>query len=293
MVHDLLKWVDQDAREPIFALLWTDQTHWPYTAPESPAANGSADTSSVRRARYLRALRETDRALGKLLGSLEERGLLESTLVVVSGDHGEAFGQHGNAFHRLLYEEEVRVPLLLINSRLFHGERDTVPGGLMDIAPTVLDLLGDPLPAEWQGRSLFDPARPDRVYLVRAVLGPVRAARGEPKIHLRPDRERGPALRSLGGPSREREPRRQPPRGGPGGAGAARRVGAIPGALLSPPRRYPVREGPSFTTPTATASAEPSASCFSCWAGWTASDGVRVLLHHGNPALARLVAGAA
>ena len=171
MVHDLLKWVDQDTRAPIFALLWTDQTHWPYTAPESPAANGSTDTSSVRRARYVRALRETDRALGKLLGSLEQRGLLESTLVVISGDHGEAFGQHGNAFHRLLYEEEVRVPLLLINSRLFHGERDTVPGGLVDIAPTVLDLLGDSLPAQWQGRSLFDPERPDRVYLFGPYSG--------------------------------------------------------------------------------------------------------------------------
>jgi hypothetical protein len=44
-----------------------DQTHWLYTAPESPAANGWADTSSVRRARYLRALRATDRAIGKLL----------------------------------------------------------------------------------------------------------------------------------------------------------------------------------------------------------------------------------
>ena len=182
MVHDLLKWVDQDARAPIFALLWTDQTHWPYTAPESPAVNGAADTSSVRRARYLRALRETDRAIGKLLRSLEERGLLESTLVVVSGDHGEAFGQHGNAFHRLLYEEEVRVPLLLINSKLFHGERDTVAGGLIDIAPTVLDLFGDTLPAEWQGRSLFDPGRPDRVYLFGPYSGLFGLREGAQKI---------------------------------------------------------------------------------------------------------------
>jgi lipoteichoic acid synthase len=181
MVNDLLEWVDQDPREPFFALLWTLQTHWPYFDPEGPGAGGeararaavggSADSSSVRLARYLRALRETDRALGKLLRSLEERGLLDSTLVVVAGDHGEAFGQHGNAFHRFLYEEEVRVPLLLINPRLFHGERDSVSGGLMDIAPTVLDLLGHPLPAEWQGRSLFDPGRPQRVYLFGPYSG--------------------------------------------------------------------------------------------------------------------------
>ena len=41
----------------------------------------------------------------------------------------------------------------------------------MDVAPTVLDLLGDPLPEEWQGRSLFDPGRPARVYLFGPYSG--------------------------------------------------------------------------------------------------------------------------
>ena len=178
-------WI-REPREPFFALLWTVQTHWPYTAPESPPVTGKTDSSSVRLARYLGALRETDRSLGRLLGSLADRALLDSTLVVVAGDHGEAFGQHDNAFHRLLYEEEVRVPLLLINSRLFHGERDTVPGGLMDVAPTVLDLLGDPLPEEWQGRSLFDPGRPARVYLFGPYSGLFGFREGSRKVIFDP-----------------------------------------------------------------------------------------------------------
>ena len=186
MVRDLLQWVDREPREPFFALLWTVQTHWPYTAPESPPVTGKTDSSSVRLARYLGALRETDRSLGRLLGSLADRALLDSTLVVVAGDHGEAFGQHDNAFHRLLYEEEVRVPLLLINPRLFHGERDTVPGGLMDVAPTVLDLLGDPLPEAWQGRSLFDPGRPARVYLFGPYSGLFGFREGSRKVIFDP-----------------------------------------------------------------------------------------------------------
>ena len=291
MVHDLLKWVDQDARAPIFALLWTDQTHWPYTAPESPVANGSADTSSVRRARYLRALRETDRAIGKLLRSLEERGLLESTLVVVSGDHGEAFGQHGNAFHRLLYEEEVRVPLLLINSRLFHGERDTVPGGLMDIAPTVLDLLGDSLPAQWQGRSLFDPERPDRVYLFGPYSGLFGLREGSRKFIYDPIGNEDQLYDLSIGPAREREPRRQSPRGGPGGTRAVGRVGAIPGALLSPPRHYPVRRTVvHYTDSNAFGGAERV--MLQLLGGLDRERWRPVLLHHGKPALARLVASA-
>ena len=70
-----------------------------------------------------------------MLDGWAQRGLLDSTLVVVVGDHGEAFGQHANMAHRYLYEEEVRVPLVMINRRLFHGETDDVPGGLIDLAP--------------------------------------------------------------------------------------------------------------------------------------------------------------
>jgi lipoteichoic acid synthase len=182
MVRDLTRWIDRDSLRPFFAVLWTAQTHFPYLAPNATAADGQgsatgvpdrrlADSLSVRFTRYLHALRETDRAMGHLFRSLEERALLDSTLIVVFGDHGEAFGQHGNAFHRFLYEEEVRVPLLLINSRLFHGTVDSAPGGTIDLAPTVMDLLGYQIPAEWQGRSLFDSRRHDRVYLFGPYSG--------------------------------------------------------------------------------------------------------------------------
>jgi arylsulfatase A-like enzyme len=111
---------------------------------------------------------------------------MDSTLVVILGDHGEAFGQHGNMFHRLLYEEEVRIPFLLLNSKLFQGEIDSTLGGAIDIAPTVMDLLGYSLPGEWQGRSLFSRNRFPRVYLFGPYSGLFGEREGKWKLIYNP-----------------------------------------------------------------------------------------------------------
>lgn len=181
MVENLMRWIRADATRPFFAVLWTVQTHYPYFSSRDPArqeiptklapSRQQSGYLNTRYNRYRRALRETDAALGRLFRVLEQGGLMDSTLLVILGDHGEAFGQHGNMFHRLLYDEEVRVPCLLLNSKLFHGEIDSTLGGTIDIAPTVMDLLGYSLPAEWQGRSLFSSSRYPRVYLFGPYSG--------------------------------------------------------------------------------------------------------------------------
>jgi lipoteichoic acid synthase len=160
-VAGLLDWAGTSGPQPFAAVLWTMQTHDPYFVS---SLEGHYARAGSRLNRYLSALHEGDRALGDLLRGLAGRGLLESTLVIVMGDHGEAFGQHAHTNHHLLYEEDLHIPLLLINERLFHGERDSTVGGIIDVAPTIMDLLGYPLPARWQGRSLFDPQRSGRVY---------------------------------------------------------------------------------------------------------------------------------
>jgi arylsulfatase A-like enzyme len=156
----LIDWIQSDSR-PIFAVLWTMMTHYPYFA-----APGEPDFGVEEKfGRYLKALHHDDRIVGHLLHTLEERHLERSTLVVVVGDHGEAFGQHGQSSHaRYVYEENVHVPLILINPDLFHGERSQVIGGLIDLAPTVLEVLGLAAPPDWQGRSLFAANRSHRVY---------------------------------------------------------------------------------------------------------------------------------
>jgi arylsulfatase A-like enzyme len=147
---------------PFFAVLWTMMTHYPYFVS---GAQVDYHTPEPTQNRYLNALRQGDRALGKLMRALRDKGLSESTLVIVVGDHGEAFGRHDQFTHASkVYEENVHIPLMLINPVLFHGEQYDTIGGLVDIAPTVMEILGIANPGSWQGQSLFAPDRSGRVY---------------------------------------------------------------------------------------------------------------------------------
>jgi lipoteichoic acid synthase len=163
-----MEWVKAAPEQPFFAILWTNMTHFPYYVVGKETDFG-VDMKSAWEVeffnRYLNALRHTDQALGKILQMLEDKGLSNSTIVVVVGDHGEAFGQHEQYGHAAnIYEENVHVPLIFINPRLFNGEENPGVGGLIDIAPTIMDLLQFQLPGDWQGRSLFSKDRSNRVY---------------------------------------------------------------------------------------------------------------------------------
>jgi lipoteichoic acid synthase len=121
--------------------------------------------------RYLNTLHYVDEQLGRLFDGLRERGLADDTVVLVTGDHGEAFGEpHASWGHGArLWQESVQVPFLLWNPRLFPGggRRDSVTGHV-DVNPTLADLLGVPPAPSWRGRSLFDPERPPRAYFYAA-----------------------------------------------------------------------------------------------------------------------------
>lgn len=160
--NSLMEWAGREPAKPFFAMLWTMQTHYPYFASGPEIDYGVKDEWQNR---YLNALRRGDEALGKILRWLDERGLSQSTLVAVVADHGEAFGRHHQLTHaNHLYEENVHVPLVLIHPGLFHGETYSTVGGLLDLAPTVLDLMRLPPPGTWQGHSLFSRHRSERVY---------------------------------------------------------------------------------------------------------------------------------
>ncbi|GAA4048138.1 hypothetical protein GCM10022409_38160 [Hymenobacter glaciei] len=163
LIQSVAKWLPKDsAAAPFFATVWTAQTHYPYF-PAGAEHNYGVSERYLNR--YLNALHYSDQQLGQLLRELRRRGLAESTLVVVVGDHGEAFGRHVQYGHASnIYEENVRIPLLLLNPVLFHGETLPVIGGQVDVAPTLFDVLRLPIPAEWQGTSLFNPERVNRAY---------------------------------------------------------------------------------------------------------------------------------
>jgi lipoteichoic acid synthase len=167
-------WMNADPEKPFFGIMFTAMTHYPYivnnpmfSAHALASTAGTQDhySDDEKFNAYLNALKIGDAALGKVLDSLKQSGKLDSTLVVILGDHGEAFGEHGTYVHAsALYDENVHIPLILINRHLFHDDVDHSVGGIVDIAPTILDILGRPLPKSWQGRSLFSEQRPDRTF---------------------------------------------------------------------------------------------------------------------------------
>lgn len=148
----VLDFIDKDPSQPFAALLWTGMTHYPYF----PGSNPQHYVDDPDQNKYLNAVREGDASLGELVEGLRQRGLLDSTLLVVVGDHGEAFGEHGQYSHATdVYEENLRIPMIFINPKLFSGEKVDRIAGLSAVAPTITDLLGFSAPPGWQGQSLF------------------------------------------------------------------------------------------------------------------------------------------
>lgn len=154
-VRHILRWIDAlPAGERFLVSYLPVAGHHPYATPKRGPFPGGEDID-----RYRNALHYADEALGQLVRGLRSRGLYKDTLFVITGDHGQAFGQHdGNYGHTLfLYEENVRVPFLLVAPGLTEGaERVARVVGLVDTAPTVLDLLGVEAPAGYQGRTMLD-----------------------------------------------------------------------------------------------------------------------------------------
>jgi phosphoglycerol transferase MdoB-like AlkP superfamily enzyme len=150
----ILQWIDTlPGEKRFFATYLPVAGHHPYAYTERGPFSDSLEID-----RYRNALHEGDRALGELLDGLRARGLDRSTLIVVIGDHGEAFGQHpGNTGHTLaVYEENVHVPMVVSLPGAQHGEqRVRRVASLLDVAPTMLDLLGVKPPAAFQGESLL------------------------------------------------------------------------------------------------------------------------------------------
>jgi len=95
-----------------------------------------------------------DEQIGRLFDALRASGEWERTLVVVVADHGEGLGDHGWAFHRILYQEQIRVPLLVRLPGVATAPSVAGTVSTIDIAPTVLDYLGVEPPRALSGRTL-------------------------------------------------------------------------------------------------------------------------------------------
>jgi len=180
--RDFLRWIDGRPDRPFFAFLNYYDAHQPYYAPAplderfGPREwrEGIAFYVQQRHAdpvlpyvltdrqhqgsqdAYDGSIAYLDACLGNLLEDLEERGLLENTLVIVTSDHGEQFGEHGLYDHRnSLYRPLLHVPLVMrLPGGVPSGRRASQVVSLRDLPATVIDLVGCTGAREFPGSSL-------------------------------------------------------------------------------------------------------------------------------------------
>ncbi|CAG1773180.1 partial Choline-sulfatase, partial [uncultured bacterium] len=183
-----MNWIDStwtpalSSTQPLFLFLYYFDPHtWydpppPYATLYDPTYTGTFTTAvyadsenvvngtlipSARDVEYLQALYDGeitywDSQLGVLLNFLETRHVLDNSLIIVTSDHGELFGEHGQWTHRnSVYEEALHVPLIMRYTGVISaGLHITEPVQLTDVTPTILDWLSLSIPPGLDGQSL-------------------------------------------------------------------------------------------------------------------------------------------
>jgi phosphoglycerol transferase MdoB-like AlkP superfamily enzyme len=149
VADQVLDWLSKNDRKRFFLWMHLYDPHYPYQPP-------APYNEEYKSHPYDGEIAFADEQVGRLVRFLKEKGLYRNTLIVLSGDHGEGLGEHGEATHGFfIYNSTLHVPLI------FHlPERVTVheiatPVSTADIMPTVLEALRIGVPSQVQGKSLL------------------------------------------------------------------------------------------------------------------------------------------
>lgn len=149
VVDHAVKWLSHPQKSPFFLWVHFYDPHSPYDPPEPYRTRYSTFL-------YDGEIAYMDAAIGRLLASLRQEKQYDQTLIAVMADHGEAFGEHGERHHGVfLYDATIHVPLLFkLPGGKLAGERRDMRVGLVDVAPTLLEICGVAVPSAMQGKSL-------------------------------------------------------------------------------------------------------------------------------------------
>lgn len=133
----LQRWIDAKTQQPFFAFLHLYEPHVPYAPPEPFRSRYAAQP-------YDGEIAAADAIVGRFLDHLKSIGRYDDAMIVITSDHGEGLGDHGEQQHSiLLYTEAIRVPLFVkLPKNARGGERVAAPVSLVDLAPTIAGVLG-------------------------------------------------------------------------------------------------------------------------------------------------------
>ncbi len=163
------EWIEQNKEDNFFLFVHYYDPHYQYVPPE-PFASKFGDSP------YAGEIAFTDHCIGQVLDKLKELGLYDSTLMIITSDHGETLGEYGEQTHSYyIYQSAIKVPLIFRLPNMSSGKTVKDLVGLVDIVPTVCNLLDIEVPGQVQGKDLSHAAlgipgeEPDSVYL--QILG--------------------------------------------------------------------------------------------------------------------------
>ncbi len=151
VVGAALRWIAANRTQPAFVFIHLFDLHTPYSLPKRPGLS-----------RYDTQLAYADELIGRLKKGLVQNGWWDGALTVLLSDHGEGLGDHGENSHGyFIYQSTLHVPLIIHYPA--QSARVPQPGGLIDVAPTILDMLHIPAPPSFEGTTLLSNA-PRPVY---------------------------------------------------------------------------------------------------------------------------------
>jgi arylsulfatase A-like enzyme/Flp pilus assembly protein TadD len=142
------EWLEKQKDNPVFLFLHYYDPHDAYEPPEPFATR-------FKESLYAGEIAYTDHCIGEVVAKLKSLGMYESSLIIVTGDHGEMLGEHGETTHMyFIYESAMKVPLIYKLPGSSGAQRIDDIAGIIDIVPTVCDLVEIEPPAGIQGKNL-------------------------------------------------------------------------------------------------------------------------------------------
>jgi arylsulfatase A-like enzyme len=204
LTDEALAWLDAAPREPWVLWLHYVEPHAPYVLQDDFVDRLGITGRATRSDRYDTEIAFVDQQIGRLLDRLREDTDAGRVMVVFTSDHGESLGEHGYWGHgRNLHEPGLHVPLGILWAGHLPPAVVEEPVWLTDLAPTILELTGQQVPAEFRGRSLVGAMRGEAAEVPPQCL---QAHRGAVQVAHESDRARSKGLLEVGlfeGPRKE------------------------------------------------------------------------------------------
>ncbi|MEF8879371.1 MAG: sulfatase-like hydrolase/transferase, partial [Candidatus Thermoplasmatota archaeon] len=183
-----IEWVSKQ-KENFFLWLHYMDVHEPYAPPEYENKNemlylatkyrdfpNKLNKQEIKKLEQLYdlSIKHTDKEINNLLRQLEKLGKLKDTIIIITADHGEAFGEHngilghGGKFVEQLYEEVVHVPLIIYGYKEKNYTADKLVQNI-DLAPTICEMAEIPIPPAFFGKSVFESSKTKEIIINSVV----------------------------------------------------------------------------------------------------------------------------